>query len=59
MMIDPQLQGAPIVIKTVCRVGGHAFIWSGVEGSAISPEHRCECGSYSYRQWAEVRKGAS
>lgn len=58
MMMDPQLQGAPIVRKTACHVGGHAFIWSGVEGSSISPTHWCECRSYTYQQWAEVTKKA-
>lgn len=66
MSNDPKMDGAPIVCKTLCRIGNHAFTffndalqinWN-VEHSTYTSSGmngvRCDCGAYSYGEWLDA-----
>ena len=52
-MEDVRTKGLKITKATSCRVGTHAFTWTGWWPEA---DLRCSCGLYTYREWkADVR----
>ena len=52
---DPKLLGQPITKRTICRVGGHAFIWNATSGGLEPSELvSCDCGAYTYEEWRKV-----
>ena len=56
MINDPQLSNAPIVKQTLCRIGSHTFIFSGVWSTSTIPDDDwlCTCGCYTWRQWRGI-----
>ena len=53
-MNDSQMEGAPVVKKTDCRVGAHSFTWTG----SLEPSLRCSCGTYTWALWREEMRKA-
>ena len=57
-MKDSQLEGAPILLKTLCTIGAHVFVWASVENTKAlfksmpyDVNLRCSCGAYTWGQW--------
>jgi hypothetical protein len=42
--------GAPIMVRTNCRVGLHTWTWAGGQSSPSEPDPflRCDCGLYTW-----------
>lgn len=56
-MNDPKLEYIPIVIQTLCRLGCHVFIHTGMGKVGPIPLHqKCTCGTYTWSQWEQIMR---
>ena len=56
-MNDPKIDkgSAKILLDTLCRVGNHIFVGTGVGGiGRIISFSRCTCNLYTWEEWQEV-----
>ena len=53
-MNDPKLMGAPILRKTLCRLGGHVWMIAGRLDSGQMAQMPCDCKLYTWREWQKV-----
>lgn len=52
---DPKLIGAPILRRTLCRVGTHAWLYaSSGRIKELPAELKCQCGAYTWQEWKGV-----